>query len=98
MKYASLLVAALAVNLTFPDISVAQNQEQGATHVTILHAGQLLARWDLPIETDKSAVISEGRMLTVSDGFRVPAQSPIALPPGVHDGRQDQAIIFATDL
>lgn len=69
MRNMNLLVAALAVQLAFPGISEAQSQEQSSRHATILHAGKLLTRWDLPIETDKSIVVADGRILTVSDGY-----------------------------
>lgn len=63
------LAIVLAVQLTISGSSAAQTTVQVARQATILHCGQLLKRWDLPVEANVSIVVADGRIVTVSDGF-----------------------------
>lgn len=44
-------------------------QDVGFEQATVIHAGQLLTRWDAPVRRDQSIILNHGRIAAISDGF-----------------------------
>jgi imidazolonepropionase-like amidohydrolase len=44
-------------------------QDVSFEQATIIHAGQLLTRWDTPVRRDQSIIIHDGRVVAISSGF-----------------------------
>lgn len=66
MRLLSVSLAAAIVGCSPVETTV---QAVSAEQATIIHAGQLLTRWDTPVRRNQSIVIDNGRVLAISDGL-----------------------------